>query len=237
MLINLTKSVPLKELCKITVAGHMAYKAQCIEFTLSQEAIIGFATELLWLYEDISDNRKLIIETNQLKTDPAPNQSIGFYLTPDSPMLVLKVNSLTENKDKGYIHQNWKEINIKDKNVNQYYNVKNPYNNDIELITLESYELSRRNIMNISIFDVNGNNITKTYNTVTFEINYTGIKDFATMLLVWANNCNEGDEYALPHIDKLDYGYNLGIILTYNNIPVKFKYHNLGTAFDYDSRF
>ena len=69
------------------------------------------------------------------------------------------------------------------------------------------------------------------------EINYTGIKDFATMLLVWANNCNEGDEYALPHIDKLDYGYNLGIILTYNNIPVKFKYHNLGTAFDYDSRF
>lgn len=237
MLINLTKSVPLKEFCRITAIGHMADTAQCIEFTLSHEAIIGFATELLWIYDDINDNKKLIISTNQLQTDPSPNQAIGFYLTPDSPMLVLKINSLMEKKEEGYEYKNYKEINIKKKNVNQYYNVKNPSNNECELITLESYELSKRNIMNISIVDSKGDNITKAYNTVIFEINRNGIKEFATMLLVWADNCKEGDEYILPHIDKLNYGYNLGIILAHNSLSTKFKYHDLGTAYDYDSRF
>lgn len=236
MLINLTKSVPLKELCKITVIGHMTDTAQWIEFTLSHEAIIGFATELLWIYEDINDNKKLVISTNQLQVDPSPSQAVGFYLTPNSPMLVLKVNSLIENNEDGDEYKNWKEIDIRMKEVNQYYNVKNPSDEEGELITLESYELSKKNIMNIKIFNDKGDDITKDYNTVIFEINRKGIKEFATMLLVWANNCKEGDEYTLPHIDKLDCGYNLGIILAHDSMLTKFKCHNLGTVYDYDSR-
>ncbi len=91
--------------------------------------------------------------------------------------------------------------------------------------------------MNISIFNAEGDDITKAYNTVVFEINRKGIKEFATMLLVWANNCKEGDEYILPQIDKLDGGYNLGIILAHSSISTKFKCHDLGTAHGYDSRF
>ncbi len=236
MLINLTKSVPLKELCKITVIGHTTDKAQWIEFLLSQEAIVGFATELLWMYEDIDDNKKLVVTTNQLQIDPSPSQAVGFYLTPNSPVLVLKVNTLMEKKEEEYEYKNWKEINIRTKNVNQYYNVKDPSDEEIEFITLESYELSKKNIMNISIFNDGGEDITKDYNAVIFEINRKGIKEFATMLLVWANNYKEGDEYILPHIDKLDCGYNLGIILAHNSISTKFKGHDLGTAYDYDSR-
>ena len=115
MLINLTKSVPLKELCKITLAGQMTDKTQLAEFTLTQEAMIGFATELLWIYDDINDDRKLIIETHQLKTDPSPSQAVGFYLTPDSPMMVLKINSLMDKKDKAYEYKNWKDIKIREK--------------------------------------------------------------------------------------------------------------------------
>lgn len=236
MLINLTKSVPLKELCKITAIGHTTDTAQLIEFTLSHEAIIGFATELLWMYDDINDNRKLIISTNQLQVDPAPSQAVGFYLTPDSPMFVLKTNSLMENKEEGYEYKNWKEINIKNKNVNSYYNLKNPSDEAHELITSETYELSKRNIVNINIFNAEGDDITRAYSTVIFEINRKGIKEFATMLLVWADNCKEGDEYILPHIDKSDCGYNLGIILAHGSISTKFKCHYLGTANDYDSR-
>lgn len=237
MLINLTKSVPLKELCKITAIGHMTDTAQMIEFTLSHEAMIGFATELLWMYEDINDNKKIVISTNQLQVDPSPSQAVGFYLTPDSPMLVLKINSLIEKKEEGYEYRNWKEINIKTKNVNLYYDVKNSSDEDGKLITLESYELSKKNIMKITIFNAEGDNITKAYNTVIFEINRKGIKEFATMLLVWANNYKEGDEYILPHIDKLDCGYNLGIILAHSSTSTKFICHDLGTAYDYDSRF
>lgn len=238
MLINLTKSVPLKEMCRITAIENenMTDSAQWIEFTLSHEAIIGFATELLWMYEDINDIRKLVISTNQLKVDPSPSQAVGFYLTPNSPMLVLKVNSLIEKKEEGYEYKNWKEINIKKKNVNQYYNVTDPSNEEGEIITLEPYELSKRNIINIDIFDAEGNDITKAYNTVIFEINRKGIKEFATMLLVWANNYKEGDEYILPHINKLDCGYNLGIVLDHKSISTKFKCNDLGTASDYDSR-
>ena len=46
MIINLSKSVPLKEMCKITATGFTNKKPNLIEFVLSHEAIIGFATEL-----------------------------------------------------------------------------------------------------------------------------------------------------------------------------------------------
>ena len=239
MIVNLTKSVSLKEWCKVTAIGYKTDTAQWIEFTLSHEAIIGFATELLWMYEELDDNRKLIITTYQLQVDPAPNQAVGFYLTPNSPILVLKVNSLAEKKEEGFEYKNWKEIKIRKKNINQHYNVMCP-DPSIEkggVITLESYELARKNLMNISIFNAEGDDISKDYGTVIFEINREGIKDFATMLLVWADNYKEGDEYILPHIDKPDCGDNLGIILAHGSISVKFKGHDLGTASDYDSRF
>ena len=68
MLINLTKSVLLKEICKISAVGNDAENGEFIEFELSQEAIIGFATELIWLYEDIQDNEKLIIKGKECKS-------------------------------------------------------------------------------------------------------------------------------------------------------------------------
>lgn len=236
MLINLTKSVPLKELCKVTLAGQMTDKAQLVEFTLTQEAMIGFATELLWIYDDINDGRKLIIETHQLKTDPSPSQAVGFYLTPDSPMMVLKINSLMDKKDKAYEYKNWKDIKIREKNINQYYDVKIPSEEVDGLITLEPYELSKKNIMKINIFDEEENNVTQNYNAVIFEINRAGIKEFASMLLVWSDNYKEGDKYILPHAGKLNCGYNLGVILTHDSILARFKCNDLGTAYDYDLR-
>ena len=237
MIINLSQSVPLKQLCRISAVGHTSDTAWQVEFTFSHEAIIGFATELLWLYEDITDTKKLTITTHQLQVDPAPNQAIGFYLTPDSPLLVIKVNSLEEEE---YECDHWKEIRIKEKNVNQYYNVKSSFDEEGELITLEAYELSRKNIVSIHISNHEGNDVTEKFSTVIFEINRSGIKDLATMLLVWANNCQEGDEYILPRLqtnhDRSDIGYNLGVILDHKSISAKFMCHALGTAHDYDPR-
>lgn len=41
---------------------------------------------------------------------------------------------------------------------------------------------------------------------VFFEINYKGIKEFATMLLVLANNYKEGQEYPLAHVNQVQSG-------------------------------
>lgn len=71
-----------------------------------------------------------------------------------------------------------------------------------------------KNIVDVKVFDAEGKNITNGYHTVTLEMNRGGIKDFATMLLVWADNYKEGREYELAHIGKSEQGYNLGVILT-----------------------
>lgn len=237
MIINLTQSVPLKELCKISAIGYTTEEAKCIEFTFSHEAIIGFATELLWMYEDINDSKKLTISTHQLQIDPSPCQAMGFYLTPNSPMLVLKVNSLVNEMEDECEYKNYKEIGISPQKGNLYYNVKEPSDVDCELICVEPYELSKKNIVDISVFNENGEDISKYYSTVTFEINRKGIMNLATMLMIWANNCKDVEEYSLAHIGKADYGYNLGVILTCDSIATKFKCCDLGKASDYDSRF
>lgn len=233
MLINLTKSVPLRELCKISVIGHTTMAAHSLEITFSHAAIVGFATELLWMYEDINEHKKLNLCTHQLQVDPAPNQILGFYLTPSSPMLMLKVNSL---KDSRCEYRNWKEIYIEAKNTNQYYDVREPSVGKDGKMILETYELSRKNIINISVFNREKNDITQYYDTVIFEINYMGLKELGTMLLVWANNAKEGDEYLISRIDESICGYNLGVVLTKDSVSTIFKCHDLGNAYDYDSR-
>ncbi|MCM1233631.1 MAG: hypothetical protein NC489_26250 [Ruminococcus flavefaciens] len=237
MTINLSRSIPLTEWGRVTVIGHTEERAQSVEFVLSHEAMIGFATELLWCYEDIDDSMKLSLCTHQLLVDPSPSQAVGFYLTPDSPMLMIKVNSLTEKQEDWIKYKNWKEIDIKRKNADQYYIVNEPSDEEIERNALESYELSRKNIMKITVFNEEGKNITDGCSTIIFEMNRRGMKDFATMLLVWANNYNVEKEYNLPHVAHSDRGYNLGLILLHNSISVKFRCRDLGTAHDYDSRF
>lgn len=234
MKINLNQSVQLQEFCKISAIGNVLEKASLIEFTFSSEAMIGFATELLWLYQDINDENKKIISTHQLRVDPSPNQAIGFYLTPNSPVFVLKTNTLIE-KDY-YDSRQCKEIRISDKNPNQYYHVTDPDIETGEMISLEQYELSGRNIVDIKVLNNNGQDITKGINTIVFEINRQGIKTLATMLLVWANNCRNGDEYLLHHSGKSEEGYNLGIILTEDSISTKFKCNYLRTAYEYDNK-
>lgn len=237
MLINLTKSVELKEICKISVTGHNSEKAAFIMFELSQEALLGFGTELIWLYDDMKGTEKWTICTHQLKTDPAPNQALGFYLTPNSPMLVIKVNSLSEEARE---YRGYKEINIRGKNRNQYYNVREP-DEEVRLeregfLCLEPYELSGRNIMNIRILDKDKKDLVSNYGDVFFEINYNGIKEFATMLLVLADNYREGQEYLVAHADRQYEGYNFGVLLVQDSVQAITKCTDLGISYDYDPR-
>lgn len=230
MIVNLTKSVPLKEMCRMSVIGYAACAPQHINITFSHSALIGFATELLWLYEDVDDDRELNICTH---VGPAPSQAIGFRLTPDSPEFVLKLGKI-EQKDQEFKGCN--EINIKWKDTNTYYAIQ-MVQDEYDRIYLEPYELSQRNIVKINVYNEAGQDITRKCGTVLLEITRNGIKALATMLLVWANNFKEGDEYLLPHYDKLDCGYNLGVVLTKDSVSASFKGKNLGSVCEFDERF
>ena len=156
MVIKISQSVELKEFCKIYLISALDISPDCIELSFSQAAMVGVATSLLWMYDDLNDNQKRNISTHPLQIDPAPNQALGFYITPSSPTLMVKINSLEDKglKDKACIK--WKEIDIKwkNQNQNQYYNVLNPIDLEPEVITLESFELCGKNIIDIKVLDI-----------------------------------------------------------------------------------
>jgi len=108
---------------------------------------------------------------------------------------------------------------------------------DEGLILLESYELSKRNILNIKVLNERNEDVTEDCSTIVFEINRSGLKEFATMLLVWADNYSEQEEYILPQLQTIKQGYNLGVMLTQDSISTKFRCQDLGTVSDYDERF
>lgn len=238
MIINLSQSVILKDPCRILAVNYNSEKIERIDFSFSREALQGFATELLLLYSDINEQNKMILTTNPLKIDPAPNQILGFYLTPTSPTFVIKINYLDETSITDEKVKNAKEIIIRKKEANLYYKINTSSEEDEnDCICLESYELFRRNIVDIAVVNKNGENISNKLSAITLELNRQGIKSFANMLLVLANNCDTETEYLLFQDNSVEYGYNMGIVLTQDSIPSKLIIRDLGTVDDYDERF
>ena len=94
MLINISKRTDKKALCRITVKTFTNRKPERVLFQFNKDAIVGFATELIRLYDCVDEKQKITIETHQLGVDPAPNQALGFFLTSESPVFMLKVNSI-----------------------------------------------------------------------------------------------------------------------------------------------
>ena len=241
MIVNISKNVSPKEMCRIIAIGNNPKIADHIDLTFSREALIGFATELLWLYDDLEEKNKQIITTYPLKVDPAPNQAIGFYLTPSSPTLAIRINYFDMKIENLYENNICKEIKIKEKNNNQYYRVNIPSEegeSDCEnTICLETYELSRRNILDVRLVGIDGNEVTKHFSSVIVELNRKGIKALATMLLVWINNYNDSEDYMVFQEGVVNAGYNFGVILSCDSIPTRLKIGDFGTVYDHDSRF
>ncbi len=233
MKINITQSIRLEDYCRIKVNDSLKDEVGEIIVTFSSEAILGFATELLWLYEDIGD-KKAQIETHQLGIDPSPSQAMGFYLTPSSPMLYLKINCLENEKFNRSDDIIFHEIDIKNKNSNQYFDVRSP-EADNEYLYLEAYEIGRKNIVDISVFNKHGIDMTECCNVISIELNKDGLKNLATMLFIWLNNL-EQPEYLLVKEGQREIGYHLGVILTCDSVSTKFRCSDLGQINQYDSR-
>lgn len=158
-------------LCKISVFGDKKDEAKRVQFTFSHEAVVGFATELIWLYEDIDDVRRVSIETHPLKVDPAPSQAIGFFLTPDSPVFLIKVN----NEPKTHKEECAEEI--------------------FELSDL--YDSERKNLVKIDIYDAEGHSLNHGLDAVVMHINKCQIRELALGLWNWAAEHREGNGYLL----------------------------------------
>jgi len=202
-----------------------------IEMIFSKEALVGFATNLLWAFSD-DDYKHTDTHSHidALGGISGGNQAFGFFLTSESPSMVIQFNRVQEVHKE--THQ-YKDIEIWNR-FNRRYKVNTEYIDDSYL---ESYEIGFTNIADIKIYDVNNVKISDKSMMVLLNINYDTFKDFATMLLMLANNYKEGLKYPLLQSQNTDVNYNLGVILTEDSHKLTIGCGAHGNIFDHNPQF
>lgn len=221
MLIDLKSNIETINYAKISAVGNDIEKVSVSEIIFSKEALIGFAKNLIWIYEDVDKNKRFYVCTDPLGGVPSGNQIIGFYLAAGSPILKFSINSL----------ENCFEMRnsiIENKlTYCRYIEISSPEDDDV----IEEYELGLRNIAKILLYDKNNVDITENIYEVSFEINYEGLRNLAVILLKLADNYQEGAEYIINSTN------GSGIILTADSLQLKIKCGDLGNVYDYEPEF
>ena len=224
MVINLSEDVDWCEYVEVVAYGKNIGNINLVELSFSREALMGFAKNLIWTYEDIGIDDKFYICTDPLGGVPSGNQAVGFYLTADSPTLIFSINAIDHFNRKKY-----------HKLVDMQQSVR--MEKAIEIVSpsdgvlLEEYELGFRNIVKIALYDKDNNDITSNFHEVHFKINYEGLKNLAILLLKLFDNYKEGMDCFIG-CDN-----NLEVILTDDSLPIKLKCRDLGNAYDYEVTF
>ena len=233
MIIKMNEMVKISEFAEIFVkgAGNESRRLK-VELTFSKEALIGFATNLLWMYDDINAERKLHIHVDPLLGSVTGNQALGFFLTPQSPPIILSVNSVDSTSSPNTDLYNFQEIFIKHRFVKEF-ELKEPAIDE----SIEEYELGFNNIAQVRILDLNDAEVTNEKMQIVFNINYIGLKDFATMLLILANNYENGLEYKIAHAGQNEKQYNMGILLSEKSNELILKCDYLGCVYNYAPEF
>jgi len=122
-------------------------------------------------------------------------------------------------------------------------NIRNEIRKSIEIKepacdeSIEEYELGCSNVADVSIYNQENINITQDYMQVVFKLNYGGLKDFATMLLIFVNNYKVGNKYHLANVNQKKFEYNMGIMLNSSSCEMTLKCKDLGCIYDYEPEF
>ena len=221
MILELNKHVEIEEISELALSGVSVDRDCKVEFIFSKAALIGFATNLLWLYEDIDRKGQTHFHIDPLGGRIPGNQALGFFLTSKSPSLIVQVGErqiLDEIKI-------CKQINMRNK-VNKKIEIKEPACEE----SIEEYELGLQNIMEIRIVNKYGRDVSEKYVQIVLKIGY---ENLAIMLMILANNFYPGCEYLLANLKQSILQYNMGIIFSKESPDVIIKCKELGCVYDY----
>ena len=228
MILELNKHVQMEEISELTLSGVSLDKDCKVEFTFSKAALIGFATNLFWLYEDIDRMSQTHFHIDPLGGKIPGNQALGFFLTSGSPSLIVQVGERQILDDIKIC----KQINIRNK-VNKLIEIKEPAREE----AIEEYELGLQNIVDIKIVNKNGEDVSKKCVHVVLKTGYETIKNLAVMLIILANNFFSGCEYLLANLNQDILQYNMGILFSKESPEVIIKCKELGCVYDYAPDF
>ncbi len=205
---------------KATAQTFLGEKASSVVITFSKEAIICFKKELSEIHDDINDEKSLKIETYPLEKDPCPNQAIGFYITPDSPTLMISINSLARRKE-----------DLQNFDFDDKLDCLDQCTHDA--MQAEQNEKSLKNIVDIVVFDAEGNNISCKCGAVVIEINREGIRKLIYTLTLLENDDGKG---VLLEREMQDV-FTGDLRLSQDSLAVIMRCKDLGKVYDYDPRF
>lgn len=228
MIFELNKHVQIEEISELLLSGASLDKDCKVEFTFSKAALIGFATNLFWLYEDIDRMSQTHFHIDPLGGKIPGNQALGFFLTSKSPSLVVQVGERQILDDIKIC----KQISIRNK-VNKRMEMKEPACEE----SIEEYELGLQNIADIKIVNKNGEDVSKKCVQIVLKIGYETIKNLAVMLMILADNFFDGCEYLLANLNQDTLQYNMGILFSKESSEVVIKCRELGCVYDYAPNF
>lgn len=232
MIIDLNEAIEIEEVSELRLCGANTDLDNRVELTFSKEALIGFAINLIWLYENTNNrNRDVHFHIDPLGSASAC-QTLGFFLTPTSPFLVIQLNDIKYKCEKTKEWENCKKIATRFRSYEKF-EIKKPSLDDL---SIEEYEIGFRNIVDIKVLDKAGG-IINDYVDIVLAVSYGTLKKFATMLLVLANNYSPGKEYLLANLRQEELQYNMGLIFAKGSPDVVVRCGDLGCVYDYDPNF
>lgn len=231
MIIDLNDEAVIKEVSELRLSGKNVGEEDKVEFIFSREALIGFATNLIWIYEEINSKKMCHFHVDPLGGEISGNQALGFFLTPQSPPLVVQINGIHFD----LCEKQWKQcrsIPIR-QGESEKYEVKAPARDE----SIEEYELGLRNVVSIKVLAQDGRDISSECVQAVLKMNYDTLKQFAAMLLVLANNDSYGCEYVLANLKQEKLQFNMGLLFTKDSPEMVVKCQDLGCVYDYEPDF
>lgn len=212
------------------VQGKNIIKDGCtIKFIMSKEAMIGFGTNLLRIADCTDYDYSHHWHVDPLN-NPKGNQTLGFFLTSDSPSFILMYNyDVCSYSEKNF--ELLEKTNIV--GFNFYYDV--PL--EVGEKSYDEYEIGFSNIMRIVVLDEYMKDVTEQCVNVIFHLNRKGLEQMARFLLRYAHESSVVGLVKVPVENESGCGYNTGVYTEMNSCSVEFECDDLGTVFDYEQGF
>ena len=221
------KDVFKPEMIKLVAKGEKVQEISYIEMSFSKDALIGFASNLLWIYGDYNRNRKIIEETIPLG-NPIGNQVFGFYITTNSPTFVVHINDDFFKEQISFNDKRYSEMIFNQRVLE----LEPPSDDDLP----EEFEKNYENIVSIKVYDKTLKDISQEIRFISLNINYGGLRNLGIVLLDISRNYKEDFKYAFEQY-KENEKYENRIVLAKDSIPLRIKCEYLGKAYDYEHEF
>lgn len=221
------KDVFKPEMIKLVAKGEKVQEISYIEMSFSKDALIGFASNLLWIYGDYNRNRKIIEETIPLG-NPIGNQVFGFYITTNSPTFVVHINDDFFKEQISFNDKRYSEMIFNQRVLE----LEPPSDDDLP----EEFEKNYENIVSIKVYDKTLKDISQEIRFISLNINYEGLRNLGIVLLDISRNYKEDFKYAFEQY-KENEKYENRIVLAKDSIPLRIKCEYLGKAYDYEHEF